>query len=108
MAHSFDESGTEGSEWAGSVEANEGIDTEDDRPAWSFAADADGGDSARQRDHRCQHCGGHVTPRFERVMGDTDDVAHRCPRCDESTRLLNGSAAGQYPSRPDPFEGRTD
>jgi len=35
----------------------------------------------------CRNCGAHVTTHFRRVFGDTDDVAHRCPDCDNWQRL---------------------
>ena len=42
----------------------------------------------------CQNCGGHVSERFARVMGDADDTVHACPRCDSKGALLAGTAAG--------------
>lgn len=105
----YDEPGTEDPDWAGFTRGAEDTTAEADGPAWTSTYDADEhGEPGDDREHRCQHCGGHVTPRFERVMGDTNDVVHRCPRCDQSTRLLNGSAAGRYPSGSDRFEARTD
>lgn len=46
--------------------------------------------------NRCWNCGGHVTPRFARVMGDNDDKVYACPRCQGFRELSEG--AGGDPS----------
>ncbi|MHC3439215.1 DUF7563 family protein [Natrialbaceae archaeon A-gly3] len=50
----------------------------------------------------CRHCGSHVTDRFRRVFGDSNDVVHRCPNCDCYRRLTRGSGAGVDVDHPDP------
>lgn len=54
----------------------------------------------------CENCGSHVSKRFERVMGDNDDKAHRCPECANATELLNGKSAGLDHGRDIPPKGR--
>ena len=56
------------------------------------------------REHRCQHCGRHVTPTFARVHGDNDDIVHRCLGCDCYRRVCRGSAAGNDVTMPDPAD----
>jgi hypothetical protein len=56
----------------------------------------------RGAEHRCQHCGRHVTAAFARVHGDNDDIVHRCLGCDCYRRVCRGSAAGVDVDMPDP------
>ena len=51
---------------------------------------------------RCLFCGEPVTKDFRRVFGDDQDRAHRCPECDISNRIEEGSAAGLEPTTRDP------
>jgi uncharacterized Zn finger protein len=55
----------------------------------------------------CEHCGIEHTRRFVRVFGDNDGRLHRCPACDTTRRLRNGSAAGKRLAVPDPQRERS-
>lgn len=39
----------------------------------------------------CRNCDSQVTPRFARVFGDNDDVAHTCPNCATYRELKDGT-----------------
>lgn len=47
-------------------------------------------------DRNCRNCGGHVTPRFARVMGDNEDQVFACPDCQGFRELSEGAGAAQY------------
>jgi hypothetical protein len=44
-------------------------------------------------DRECHNCGGHVTPRFARVMGGNDDKVYACPSCHGFRELSEGAGA---------------
>lgn len=44
-------------------------------------------------ENQCQQCGGHVSNRFIRVMGDENGLVHACHAC-ESSATLPRAAAG--------------
>ena len=50
----------------------------------------------------CKNCGSHLSEQFRRVLGDGDNLAHRCGECDSYRRLHRGSAAGLDVQIPDP------
>lgn len=43
-------------------------------------------------ENRCWNCGGHVTARFARVMGDNDNEVYVCPKCCGFRELSNGAS----------------
>ncbi|ELY73226.1 DUF7563 family protein [Natrinema pallidum] len=60
--------------------------TRSERPQWTPT----GTESASAP--TCQNCGAQVTPRFARVFGDNDDIAHACPDCTDNRRLARDAA----------------
>lgn len=52
----------------------------------------DGDETPPGPENRCWNCGGHVTARFARVMGDNDNEVYVCPNCCGFRELSNGAS----------------